>query len=114
MVYEFLGGSFSRRRGVMLHFCPECGKKKQSKSFYKSAATRDGASSYCKVCTRVRMGYYRKKNPVRNARYERSWRRKNPLKYMLIQTSQGARKRGWKFDIDFAHLQTLFVERCPI
>ena len=114
MGYGVFSQSFARWRLLMLCFCPECGKKKSSKRFYKSASTRDGASSYCKVCTRLRTGYYRKKNPIRNARYEHAWRKKNPLKYMLSQTRRSARKRGWKFNIDLAHLQTVFVKNCPI
>ena len=76
--------------------CPCCLKTKPYNEFYKSKASKDGCSGYCKPCAKVktkkyaeankdkvseRKARYQKDNKDRVNQYNKQWREANPEKF---------------------------------
>lgn len=63
--------------------CSKCGKNKKFNYFYKSKATKDGLTGYCKSCSRE---------------YSRAWSAKNKYYHAFKSNVTRARERGLPSD----------------
>lgn len=58
-------------------FCKKCGVEKNKNDFDKDKSKKDGCSSYCKSCKRIKDKEWRKLNPEKQRVYEKNWTRNN-------------------------------------
>lgn len=79
--------------------CPDCGETKplDAEHFYRNKRSKNGFSSYCKVCTNARNKKWRDENPEQwqriNIESTKEWRKKNPEKQRELSRTQN---RQWK------------------
>ena len=58
--------------------CPSCGNFKDGSEFYKSSASKNGLSSYCKLCAKKKATERYNKDPEKVQADARRWARRNP------------------------------------
>jgi hypothetical protein len=97
----------------MSKLCLRCNRKRKSSCFYVRSDGY-GLFSYCKDCNTQRGREWIKENPQRHIQQAREYRRTHPWKSMWMRAKWVAHRRRLEFNLTEEHLQTLFVDVCPI
>jgi len=76
--------------------CSKCKKEKNIEEFVKNRRCKDGYRNPCKECNRNQQREYYHKNKEKWKKYNRVWRKNNPVKRWCMQTISAHKQNGYK------------------
>ena len=73
--------------------CLNCKKRKEDSEFYKNNKSKDGLTSYCKICQIKASKKYYKENKKERIEYAKKWAKNNPEKRIINNTKYRKRNK---------------------
>jgi hypothetical protein len=94
--------------------CNTCGVTKLLTEFYSDKTHKGGTHSMCKLCNNAQSKLYRERNAEKVTAYKHELKRKDPIKYMLIQVKARCKHLGGSIPFDLAPADVEYVTHCPV
>lgn len=108
-----------------MRLCKRCGQEKDDSLFSKQTNNKTGFQLYCKPCYRENLRKWRAAHPEASARHYSQMKLNNPASLKrsndknsrrpntrFLQAKNGAKKRGFEFNITFEDYSKLITQPC--
>lgn len=82
----------------MIKICKKCNVNKELEAFYFTKTTKDGRSSYCKLCSKLARREYYENNKEKQNTLSRTWEEKHPERTREARIQRDLRNKERRYE----------------